>query len=201
LKAPLVSQLGPAFLVTFPLVYGNGSKASSSGFEGALTWNATSWWKLSGTYSHLKIHAHSYADSANSAGALGGFTGLLNGLIGPAQEQALVQGLTSGLTPGLTQTQFSPGNQFTAHSYLNLAKNWTFDTALYFTGSLNANPIVIPAYARLDSRIAWRLNRGVEASLVGQNLQSGRHFEITTIDQLIATQVPRSVFGKITWSF
>lgn len=200
LKAPLLSPLGPALLVTFPLMYGNDTRASSTGFEGAFTWNATSRWKLSATYSHLKIDTHSDANSANQAAVLGGFSGLLGGLLSPAQEQALVQGLTAQLTPSLAHSPFAPGNQFTIRSYIDLAKNWTFDTSLYFVGSLNVSPMV-PAYARLDSRIAWRLRHGLEASLVGQNLQSGGHFEITTIDQLIGTKIPRSVFGKITWSF
>jgi iron complex outermembrane receptor protein len=94
----------------------------------------------------------------------------------------------------------SPTEQFNLRSYLNLPHNIQFDTMLYFVGGLPT--FSVPAYTRLDSRIAWRPAERLELSVVGQNLSQSYHLEFTSANQgILATQVKRSFYAKVTWRF
>lgn len=94
----------------------------------------------------------------------------------------------------------SPTEQFNLRSYLNLPQNMQFDTKLYFVGGLPT--FGVPAYMRLDSRIAWRFAERLELSVVGQNLLQPHHLEFTSANQgILATQVKRSFYAKVTWRF
>ena len=62
--------------------------------------------------------------------------------------------------------------------------------------------IQVPAYFTADVRLGWQINQHWEIAVVGQNLIDSRHAEfrpsfIGTPDQ----EIPRSVYGKITWRF
>ena len=94
----------------------------------------------------------------------------------------------------------SPTEQFNFRSYLNLPQNIHLDTMLYFVGGLST--FSVPAYTRLDSRIAWRPAERLELSVIGQNLLQPSHLEFTSANQgILATQVKRSFYGKVTWRF
>jgi iron complex outermembrane receptor protein len=60
----------------------------------------------------------------------------------------------------------------------------------------------IPAYTALDLRLAWRINRELELSLVGQNLLDQTHPEYVS-DYLNSapSEIERSVFIKADWRF
>jgi iron complex outermembrane receptor protein len=93
----------------------------------------------------------------------------------------------------------SPRSQVSAQSYLDLTARLSFDTSLSFVGSLPSQSV--PSYTRLDSRIGWKLHRNITVSLVGQNLLSPHHLEFGSSEQAIATQIDRSIFGRVVWSF
>jgi len=60
----------------------------------------------------------------------------------------------------------------------------------------------VDAYTTADLRLAWRPVRGVEVSLVGQNLLEARHEEFTsTLPTVVPTQVQRGVYGQIKLDF
>jgi len=93
-----------------------------------------------------------------------------------------------------------PTEQFNLRSYLNLPQGIQFDTMMYFVGGLST--FSVPAYTRLDSRIAWRPAERLEISVIGQNLSQSRHLEFTSANQgILATQVKRSFYGKVTWRY
>jgi len=52
----------------------------------------------------------------------------------------------------------------------------------------------VPQYFSLDLRIAWQYKK-FEFSIVGKNLLSARHVEF------VASQIPRSIYGKIVCRF
>jgi iron complex outermembrane receptor protein len=58
------------------------------------------------------------------------------------------------------------------------------------------------SYITLDVRLGWKVRENVELSVVGQNLLDDRHpeYEPEFVDT-IATEVERSVYGKVTWQF
>jgi iron complex outermembrane receptor protein len=93
----------------------------------------------------------------------------------------------------------SPNHQFQVRSLLDLPHHLEWDNTLGYVGKLAVGNI--PAYARVDSRIAWRVGEFVELSVVGQNLLTPRHAEFADTQSLDHTLVERSVFGKVTWRF
>jgi iron complex outermembrane receptor protein len=94
----------------------------------------------------------------------------------------------------------SPEHQFQVHSYLRLPRNFELDASLYHVSQLTHSQV--PSYARLDLRLAWRIAEGVEISAGGQNLLDGRHEEFAGTDAaILTTQVKRSAYGKVTFTF
>ena len=62
--------------------------------------------------------------------------------------------------------------------------------------------VSIPGYITMDIRLAWKPLKQLELALVGQNLFQKRHPEyIPEFINTTASEVPRSVYGKVTWRF
>lgn len=198
LTAPMFTTGPDGPLITLPLTFLNTDKAQNSGSEAAVTWNAVSRWKLVGSYSWLKINVDK--TNLSSTAAFQAFSSdPMASVLPPASLQSFLQGL-SGLAVGTTSTgDASPRQQFGMQSYFDVTPTVTFDNSLYFVAGLPVEGV--PAYTRLDSRLGWKVRKGIEASIVGQNLLSAHHREFGDVEQAIATQVDRSVFGKIVWSF
>lgn len=90
-----------------------------------------------------------------------------------------------------------PDNQFLIQSIMDLPSHFQLDTVLRYVDRLPGTTTgvpPIPDYLALDLRIAWQF-KNVEISLVGQNLLDDNHPEFATLE------IPRSVYGKITWRF
>ena len=152
------------------------------GVEATATWRVLNWWRLQPGYTflHTKLYAHpdssGYSDNFSVAQAEGS----------------------------------SPQNQFSIRSLMDLPHNLTFDTALRYVDRLQfpqaaGNSLTIPGYFELDARLSWHLNKHLEVSLVGQNLLHNHHAEFapTYVDTQNGniTEIPRSVYGEITWRF
>jgi iron complex outermembrane receptor protein len=96
----------------------------------------------------------------------------------------------------------TPEFQAQMRSTLDLSKNVDWDVAIYHVGRLrDGGDGAVPAFNRLDSRLAWRPRESVELSIVGQNLLTPLHAEFHNAFEVQRTLVERSVFGKITWRF
>lgn len=94
----------------------------------------------------------------------------------------------------------SPRHQFQLHSWLKLPRNFELDSALYTVSSLTT--LQVPSYTRLDVRLGWRVQENIELSLGLQNLLDNRHPEFNGADQaVVASQVKRSLYGKLIWHF
>ncbi len=94
----------------------------------------------------------------------------------------------------------TPKHMFQVRSLFTMKRNVDFDSALYYVNHLPDG--AIPSYARLDTRLAWRIGESLELSAVGQNLLRPRHLEFNETNGLfLGTQVERSVFGRVTWRF
>jgi iron complex outermembrane receptor protein len=143
------------------------------GVEISATWKAADWWRLqpSYTYLHMDLHAHP--------------AGLM-----PEYTQKMV-----------AQTEGSnPQNQFSIRSSMDLPHGVTFDTMLRYVDDLPYFPIA--SYFELDARLGWRINKHWELAIVGQNLLHDRHAEFNSTEVYTqATEIPRSVYGTITWQF
>ena len=59
----------------------------------------------------------------------------------------------------------------------------------------------IKDYVSLDIRLAWRPIKGVELSLVGQNLLAEQHLEYRQENFVQDTSIDRGVYGNLVWEF
>ena len=58
----------------------------------------------------------------------------------------------------------------------------------------------VPAHTRLDLRLGWRVQPGLELSLTGRNLLQRSHREFESED-LQASDIPRSWLLQAHWKF
>jgi iron complex outermembrane receptor protein len=78
--------------------------------------------------------------------------------------------------------------------------NLDLDVLMRYTDKLEERDI--PAYWGLDLRIAYRYKPGIEIAIVGQNLLDSQHQEFTASPGFSkASEIPRSVYGKLTMRF
>jgi iron complex outermembrane receptor protein len=196
LRAPQVSVTPDQILISSTVQFGNSLRAQNYGAEASVTWNAASRWKLAGSYSWLKANLYGPSVESNIR-ELSEQNPLIGKLASTGPVQQILnssQALTSNLTEGTL-----PRHQFNVQSYLDLTTKLSFDNSLYFVDTLPSRGV--PAYARLDSSIGWKLSKKITAHLVGQNLLSPHHLEFGNVEQAIATETTRSISGKIVWSF
>ncbi|MGZ4954303.1 MAG: TonB-dependent receptor plug domain-containing protein [Methylobacter sp.] len=153
----------------------NGLKAESYGVELYANWKVTDSWRLQPGYTWLTVDTRTKSSNIDTALAL-------------------------------KNEGSSPQNQYSIRSQLSLPHNIEFDTSVYYVDNLRdtstfQNPMIkVPNYTRLDLRLGWRPTKALELSVAGQNLLDGRHPEFIA-DDIVASQIPRSVYGKavVTW--
>jgi iron complex outermembrane receptor protein len=92
-----------------------------------------------------------------------------------------------------------PHHQFLLHSILDLPANFQFDTVFRYVDNLNQRGPSVPSYLELDLRLAWRPNKNWELAVIGQNLLDDQHPEFG--NPANRQEIPRSVLGKVTWSY
>jgi iron complex outermembrane recepter protein len=92
-----------------------------------------------------------------------------------------------------------PHNQVYLRSAWDLREDWEFDLMARYVDSLVE--IGVPAYITMDLRLAWRPRKHLELAVVGQNLLQAYHQEFATIvaSPELSTDVPRGVYGTLTW--
>lgn len=99
----------------------------------------------------------------------------------------------------------SPEQQFNLRSTLFLPHNVEVSNALYYVDALDALDVVTGqntrSYTRFDMRVAWKPIDSLELSLVGQNLFDPFHKEFNGFLYQSSSQVPRAVYGNVTYKF
>jgi len=94
----------------------------------------------------------------------------------------------------------TPRNQALVRSSMDLRKNVELDVTLRYVDKVER--FDIPSYTAVDVRLGWQPADGVELSLTGQNLFDGEHPEYQSeANSPVATEVPRSVFARLTLRF
>jgi iron complex outermembrane receptor protein len=92
----------------------------------------------------------------------------------------------------------SPRNQLYLRSSWDLSQNVEFDLTVRYVDNLSS--IGVPRYTTMDARLAWQMNRNTNFAIIGQNLLTAHHLEfMDNVNSLVSTQVPRGVYGTITW--
>lgn len=95
--------------------------------------------------------------------------------------------------PVLDSLGNDPTNQAVVQSMMNLPHNFQIDVTSRYVDSLSSPGI--PSYLLFDVRVAWQI-QGLELSIVGRNLADHHHPEFDR-----GTEIPRSVYGKVTWRY
>ena len=90
-----------------------------------------------------------------------------------------------------------PAHQWLLRSSFDLPDNTELDIRVRRVGAL-PNPSV-PAYTAFDMRIAWRLQRELELSVVGQNLLDSGHVEFG--NPATASEMARGAYVKLKWTY
>jgi iron complex outermembrane receptor protein len=97
-----------------------------------------------------------------------------------------------------------PRNQWSLRSSHNLPMHLQFDADVRWVDDLHTNngptPGTVPAYFELNTRLAWQAGRGVEISIVGQNLLHDHHAEYG-FPGPTSVEIERSVYGKVAWRY
>jgi iron complex outermembrane receptor protein len=90
-----------------------------------------------------------------------------------------------------------PQNQFVIQSMADLPYRFQFDLVGRYVGTLNSPHV--PSYLTFDARLAWWATTNLEISVTGQNLWDNQHPEFGAA--ATRQEIPRSVYGKVTWRF
>ncbi len=92
-----------------------------------------------------------------------------------------------------------PTHMFHLRSFVDLPRNFEFDTLLYYVENLSQGDV--ESYVRVDARLGWRARDDLRLSLVMQNLQDSRHAEFNDTLLWPSSEVERAVYGKLEWTF
>lgn len=92
-----------------------------------------------------------------------------------------------------------PKNQLSFRSTFDLPQHLELDLWLRYVSALRR--LEVSSYVTLDARLAWKPVKNLELALVGQNLLQKRHQEFGPNEFIFPTQVPRGMYGKVTWRY
>lgn len=95
----------------------------------------------------------------------------------------------------------SPQNQFSLRSSMDLSGDTDLDLWIRYVDELPA--LNVESYVSLDARLSRKLRKDLVISIVGRNLLDSQRSEFGTplFVSTLPTEVERSVYGKIEWSF
>ena len=158
------------------MIVSNDMHGNSYGAEFSAEWAPIHWWRLQSAYSYQ--HIAMYLDGTS--------TDMVN------KSNAELS---------------TPKHQVSLRNGFDLSKQVTLDLWLKGVGRLEqlnilSQPISVPGYVTMDVRIAWKPERNLEMSIVGQNLFTSQHSEFNS--DVVNTQnseVARCVYGKVAWKF
>jgi Outer membrane receptor for ferrienterochelin and colicins len=90
-----------------------------------------------------------------------------------------------------------PTHVFMAQSILDLPRNIELDLTVRYVDDLPSP--AVPGFFTADVHLGWRPCKRLELSIVGQNLCDNQHPEFG--EAASRQEIPRSVYGKVTWTF
>jgi iron complex outermembrane receptor protein len=106
------------------------------------------------------------------------------------------EALSRDLSAGTGLATSDPSHYWMLRSSYDLADNQELDATLRYVGAL-ASPAV-PSYTAVDLRYGWRIRKGLELSLIGQNLFDPGHAEAGAAPG--RSSYERAVLLKLVWN-
>lgn len=110
--------------------------------------------------------------------------------------------LDNGISQDITfkgQKGDIPHHQFMLRSELYLPQDVRFINAGYYVSKLPNQGV--SSYFRFDTQVIWKATKNIELSLVGQNLLDNRHSEFGASLNETQNQMPRAVYGRISFRY
>ena len=97
----------------------------------------------------------------------------------------------------------SPRHSGSLRARMDLNKRNQLGLALRYVGEIPSAKGQVSAYTAVDARFAYAPHPGLEFSLVAQNLFSPRHIEWNDATPFFpfASEIPRSIYAKVTWRY
>ncbi|MGA2889613.1 MAG: TonB-dependent receptor [Terracidiphilus sp.] len=159
----------------YPAQWANNLYGKSFGAEVATSWNVVPSWKLTGSYSWLKLEMRTNSQSNDTSTAVGFNAGTPTNHFGVRSSYALLKNL-----------DFNTLAQYTGPMPSGLGRD---------------TPPAMPSYYRVDSNLQWHVGEYFRIDVGGQNLLYPRVAEYTGGNGAVQTLTPRSVSGRITYVF
>jgi iron complex outermembrane receptor protein len=91
-----------------------------------------------------------------------------------------------------------PRNQIYLQSSWDYDGNKQFDLIGRYTDSL---ALGVPKYFEMDARWGWQMTDTLELSFFGRNLLDSHHLEFTADPYVVPTEVRRSWYAMLTWTY
>ncbi len=97
----------------------------------------------------------------------------------------------------------SPRHHGSLRAQMDFNKRSKLDLMLRYTGELPSATGYVSPYTAFDARYAYAPRPGLEYSLVARNLFAPHHLEWRDATPFfpVPSQIPRSIFAKVTWSY
>jgi iron complex outermembrane receptor protein len=159
----------------YPAQWANNLFGKSFGAEVAASWNVVPGWKMTASYSWLKMEMRANSQSNDTSTAVGFNTGTPTNHYGVRSSYALRKNL-----------DFNVLAQYTGPMPSGLGGN---------------TAPALPSYCRVDSNLQWHVGDYTRIDFGGRNLLSPRVAEYTGGNGAIQTLSPRNIFGRITYVF
>lgn len=102
-------------------------------------------------------------------------------------------------SPTFSDVGRQPSNQFNLTSDYRFSNHIEMTNSVYYVDKLSG--VDIPAYYQVNTRISYEVLRGIELSLVGQNLLDDRHQEFTPFIYRYPAEIGRSIYGSAAFRF
>jgi len=168
----------PGFPDALAIAFDNVQTARVRGVEMAMLWQVLDRWQLHANYSYLHLTARDHSN--------------LSSLAMPA------------IFPDSAKS--TPTHQAKVRSVVELPFNLEFDSSFYYASHLNhisTSGETISGYTRFDFRLAWKPIENLELAAVMLNAFDKAHDEQFAIasGRVVPTDVARSYYGSVTWTF
>ena len=159
----------------YPAQWANNIYGKSFGAEVAASWNAVPGWKVTASYSWLKMEMRANSQSNDINTAVGFNAGTPTNHFGMRSSYSLLKNL-----------DFNALAQYTGPLPSGLGGN---------------TAPALPSYCRVDSNLQWHVREYFRIDIGGQNLLKPRVAEYVGGNGAIQTLSPRNIFTRIAYVF
>ena len=157
--------------LVLPVQIDNGMDGETYGAEISCGWSVTEWWRLTSGYTWFQYNTFNEGDFQESR-------------------------------QGFNEDE-NAHHLISLVSYLDLPHNFELNSSLYYVSSLDGpEGLTIDPHISFDLNVGWHPTDNFTVSIGGRNLFNDAQQEFSdTMDGILATEIPRTFYGKITITY